>query len=222
MTEPLMAELTNPPAPTAPIAAPSVEQRHGKPWSRFVLEVVLISAGVFLGLAGDQWREDAEHRQLARSTMERFRTELTANRQAVRAVQEYRVDVLAQLRAYLAKPHASRNVADVRLRGLQFTSFEETAWDLALATQSLSYLDGDLAAKLSRVYTAQHRIEELSHGLSQAMYLINTRENFDGLASAAEIYFSDMVVMEPALLKQYDDALASLSKQMGDSGAGAK
>lgn len=50
--------------------------------------------------------------------------------------------------------------------------FEETAWDIALATQSLTYVDPQLAEDVSRVYNRQSRIAELNRGIIQAMYVI--------------------------------------------------
>ena len=52
------------------IHVPKLEA-HGSGHSIFkiLLEVVLISAGVFLGLAGEQWRENARHRELAERTL---------------------------------------------------------------------------------------------------------------------------------------------------------
>jgi hypothetical protein len=53
--------------PRGPIAA--------TPWLKILLEVVLITAGVFLGLAGESWRESREHRELAEQSLRRFREE---------------------------------------------------------------------------------------------------------------------------------------------------
>jgi hypothetical protein len=197
----------------APPAAPASQ---GKRSLRIVLEIGLIAAGVFLGLAGDQWREKVAHREQAKATLQRFRSEMAANRAAVAAVAEYRVTTLANLRAYLDKPHAARNTADVRLRGLRIIHFEQGAWDLALATQSLSYVEPNLAADVSRLYNRQARIGELSRGVVQAMYLLSSRENFDGLAEATETYFSDLVEWEPELLTMYDALLPRIDRALGE------
>ena len=61
--------------------------------------MVLISADVFLGLAGEQWRENARHRELAEDALGRFRSELRANRKAVADVKDYHVDLLKELNA---------------------------------------------------------------------------------------------------------------------------
>ena len=55
--------------------------RQTKSFLKLGLEVVLISVGVFLGLLGEQWRENAEHKALADDALRRFRTEFQASQQ---------------------------------------------------------------------------------------------------------------------------------------------
>jgi hypothetical protein len=182
-----------------------------------VLEIVLISTGVFLGLAGEQWRQDRQQRELAQESLGRFRTEIEANRKAVTAVKDYHSGLLKNLRAYLAKDHKARNTADVPIEGLRFVYFEHTAWDLAVATEALTYIDPDLAFALSRVYNAQESYSERTRGMSQAMYLLPFRENFDAFAGAAEAYYGDATYMNPALLQMYDDVLQGIDRALGES-----
>ena len=82
------------------IHVPKLEE-HGRGRSTLMvlLEVLLISAGVFLGLAGEQYRETARHREIAQEALQRFRTEIIANRQAVAAVKDYHVQLRTQLHA---------------------------------------------------------------------------------------------------------------------------
>ena len=197
------------PARAAPALVPP-----GKSTLTIVLEVILIGLGVFLGLAGDQWREDAQHRELARSSLQRFRSEVTANRQAVSAVIDYHATARNRLRAYLEADPKTRTRAGVRLQGLQPAAFEKTAWDLALTTQSLAYIDEDVAFALSRVYNSQEQYTGLTRGITQAMYLLPLRESFDAFAAAAETYFNDLVIMEPKLLKMYDELLQLLDREL--------
>jgi hypothetical protein len=72
-----------------------------------VLEVALISVGVFLGLAGEQWRENARHRELAESSLRRFREEIRANRARVVSVADKHVKEQKDLQAYLTEHTAS-------------------------------------------------------------------------------------------------------------------
>ena len=181
-------------------------------------QIALIAIGVFLGLAADQWRERQQHREAALASLKRFRTEIAANRQAVGAVRDYHVTTLASVRAYLGKDHKSRNVADVKINGLQWVTFEHTAWDLALATQSLTYIDSDLAYSLSRVYGVQQSYGDLTRGMTQAMYTLAPQENFDGFAQAVNTFLGDVTYMESRLITMYDEVLPRIDRALGTSG----
>ena len=185
---------------------------HRPGWAlKIALEVVLITVGVFVALMGDQWRENAHERQLAADSLRRFRTEIAANRKAVEAVKEYHVTLLEGIRAYLADPK-TRSRDTVRIRGLRPVFFEHTAWDLALATQSLPHIDSDLAFKLSRVYALQGAYAQFTLAIMQAIYLRSMTENFEGLAA----YYGDLVLWEPQLLQMYDELLPLIDRALGE------
>lgn len=200
------------PAPAAQGARPA----QGKSLLKIGLEVLLISVGVFLGLAGEQWREDRRHRELAESSLRRLRTEIQTNRKAVEAVKDYHVKTLESLRAYFTKERKARSSAAVHIQGLQFVFFEETAWNLTITTQALTYIDRDLAFALSRVYGEQKAVGELTRGMSQAMYILSIPDNFDGFAAAAGTYYGDMVIMEPKLIEHYDQILPVIDRALGE------
>jgi hypothetical protein len=180
-----------------------------------VLEVALISVGVFLGLAGDQWRENNEHRQQARATLSRLRTEILQNRRAVDSVATYHAKALEGLRRYFEAGRQERNTADVQLQGLQPVAFGHTAWDLALATQSLAYIPPDLAAGLATIYNAQQNYADLTRGMTQALYLLPRRERFDAFAGAVEVYFDDIVLLEPRLVAMYSEIVPRIDSTIG-------
>jgi hypothetical protein len=196
---------------TPAISTPAT-RHHGRGLLRILLEVVLITTGVFLGLAGEQWRQDRQQRELAQASLRRFRAEIETNRKAVSAVKDYHATLLKSLKAYLAEDHKTRNSANVQIQGLRFVAFEHTAWDVALATQALTYIDSDLAFDLSRIYNTQEYYSEFTRGMTQAMYLLPFRENFDAFAGAAEAYYGDAVYTNPKLIEMYDAALARIDR----------
>ena len=183
---------------------------------RIALEVALISVGVFLGLAGEQWREDRRHHELAESSLRRFRSEIVENRKAISDVREYHAQLLKQLQNYLSKDRKSRNTADVSIQGLRFVTFDQTAWDLAMTTQALTYVDRDLAFALSHAYNAQKVFNEFTRGMTQAMYLLPMQDNFDAFAQAADVYYGDAVYMEPKLIAEYDELIRQIDRALGD------
>jgi len=200
-------------APLAATARPSRTPSIVK----IALEVVLIGTGVFLGLAGEQWRESMRHRELADAALRRFRTEILANRKAVAAVKDYHATLRTSIDAYLASAPGTRRRENVRVNGVQPVFFERTAWDLSMATQSLNYIDPQLAFAIARVYNGQQTYTDLTHDILQAMYLRPPNEDLDAFLSALAVYLGDIVLNEPRLLTMYDALLPQIDRAVGDS-----
>jgi hypothetical protein len=121
-----------------------------------LLEVVLITTGLFLGIAGESWRESREHRELAEQSLRRFRDEFKANRNEVLRVHDRHIKEADDMRAYLKAngPALMAHMADptkpipvpVPDNTTDSAGFGYAAWDVALATQSLAYIDPELVA----------------------------------------------------------------------------
>jgi hypothetical protein len=191
--------------PTA--AAP--HRSHGKSLLKIVLEVVLISTGVFLGLAGEQWRENAQHRELAAQALRRFQTEILANRKAVAAVKDYHAAKRKEMHAYFDADARQRKSMSLRLEGVQVAFVEHTAWDLALASAAMGYIDEDLAFKISHIYITQENLAELTRGVVQSMYINPPTANTTFLG-AISVYYDDVVLVEPQLLAMYDEVVPQI------------
>jgi hypothetical protein len=179
--------------------------------------VVLFSTGVFLGLAGEQWRKSARHRELAEASLRRFRSEILTNRKAVADVKDYHVTTRKSLETYFAADPKTRQILSVPIHGIQPVIFEHAAWDLALTSQSLAYIDPQLAFELSRIYTHQQELAGLSGGIMQAMYLRPPTENLEAFLRGLALYYGDAVLQEPALLSMYDDVLPQINQALSES-----
>jgi hypothetical protein len=190
------------------------ERRRSKSVVKVLFEVLLISTGVFLGLLGEQWRESTHHRELALDSLRRFRAEIVSNRTAVLAVKDYHAVTRKDVETYLAADRDKRRRSDLSIKGIQPVSFEHTAWDLAIATQSLAYLDAQLAFNLARVYDRQQLYTELTHGALQAMYLRPPSENLDAFLPVLALYYDDIVLEEPGLVSAYDELLPQIDQAL--------
>jgi len=195
--------------------APHARPHRTRGVLRILLEIALIATGVFLGLAGEQWRERAHRRELAHEALQLFRTEVETNRKAVAAVKDYHVATLKSINEHLATKRQGLT-SPVKLEGIQPASFERTAWDLAISTQSLNDIDRDLAVALSRVYGAQQNYEELSRGVLQAMYLRTPSDNLDAFLAMVQLYYADIVLLEPRLLKMYEELIPLLDRALAE------
>jgi hypothetical protein len=206
--------------PAAPPPAREGEYRS-KSWLKIAVEVVLISAGVFLGLMGEQWREDSQRRELAEGALRRFRTEIAANRAAVAAVSTFHVDTLREIKAFLDADAKAREKISLRFGGYRPAGFESSAWDLALATQSLADLDPDLAFALSRPYSLQQGYGALTAALIQAFYVRPPRENQEAFLQAIEVYLGDIIEFEMRLLAMYDDLVPRIDQALAGTAGSA-
>jgi hypothetical protein len=200
----------------AVVGEPSLKPRR-KRFGTVALEVVLISCGVFLGLLGEQARESLHRRELAATTLEEFRSELAANRKDVADIKDYHATRHAALQAYFSAEPAKRAQVALHIQGIQTPSFQYTAWDVALGTQALAYLDPPLVFALSRAYNLQRRYDSLTQGLVQAMYMnspYQDKQTVDFLA-ALTVYYDDVVGFDAQLLQEYDELEPQIDHALG-------
>jgi hypothetical protein len=195
--------------PVAAAAAPH-HIRRGKGLLKLALEVVLISTGVFLGLAGEQWRESRAHRERAQASLRRFYTELSDNKTAVANVRDYHATLHTSLQQYLKATPEQRKSISFSMQGVRPAFFETTAWDLALATQSLADIDEDVAYDISRVYRIQQEYLQLSQGMLNSMYIHSPYAGDDAFLMSVAVYLDDVTLLEPQLLKSYGEVLPKI------------
>lgn len=205
------------PEAVPPSAAPRSRPASGKSILKILLEVALIGTGVFLGLAGEQWRENARHRELAEQALRRFRSEITANKKAIEDVKDYHADRLKELNEYFRAAPDERHLVGVHLTKSANPAFvDRTAWDLALATQSLTYIDADLAYTLSSIYSVQAVMQDEARAFLQAMFIRPPVADGGAFFGALQAYFGDASLIEPRLLMLYEQALQGIDKALGD------
>ena len=207
---------------SAPVAAARPHRRHS--WLKLVLEVVLITAGVFLGLAGESWRETREHRDLAEQSLRRFRQEVESNRKAVERVHQKHEEQEKALSAYFAAngPALMASMLDPRQPlpvpvpdvTTDSAVFDYSTWDVAVATQSLAYIDPDVVAMISDAQQMQRMIEDDHRIIQQVMYSFQNQVHW---LRGVTGYFGDSALHERLLLERYDKLLPRLDKAIEDA-----
>ena len=195
---------------------------RAKSFAKIGLEVVLITTGVFLGLLGEQWRENAHHRELAKASLERFRAEFRANKAEVNRVHARHVQERDALQKYFADHQTELLAALLDLRKplpqpipdivTDSAGVAYSAWDVALATQSLAYIDPDLVAAMSSAYRMQQMYEDAHRHIQQTQYSASVPV---ALMRGHLGYFDDASNYEELLLKQYDAILTRLDNAIG-------
>jgi len=196
---------------------------HGKSIVSLFFEVVLIAVGVFLALWANNWHENQEHRSQARAALRNFAGEMEANRQAIQSNRRYHETLARELHDFLASKEAptdERFSKSVHFEGMRPETFEHTAWDLALATQALSYLPPDLAFDISKVYTQQNAFQKLEDSFLASAFTPAglSNENVKGLATAMETYLIDVNLQELPLVSRYEKIIPEAKRAIsGDA-----
>ena len=104
--------------------------------------------------------------------------------------------------------------------GIEPVSLERTAWDLAVTTGALAYIDPQLAFALSHLYTGQQGITDQQRMIVQsAIYGRSWDTDFYGTMRSISFYFNDIRILEPALLGQYDDVLPRIDRALDEPAA---
>jgi hypothetical protein len=188
---------------------------HPKSLLGLLTEVVLIGISVFLALLANQWSDARQHREHAHATLRYFREEIVTNQQAIEGRRQYHEALRREIDSFLQSdaPKTLESLySTTHFHGLEPITFERTAWDLALANQSLSYLPPKLAYAISRVYTRQQAFQTLENSILQSFLAPSTFASQDetGLARSMAAYLIDVNIHEPDLLKLYAELLPQI------------
>jgi hypothetical protein len=183
---------------------------HPRSFLNLLFEVALIAIGVFIALWANNWHENREHRAQAHAALRNFAGEMEANRLATQGNRQYHETLARELHEFLASnelPSGDRFQKSVHFQGIRPVIFEHTAWDLALATQALSYLEPELAFDISKVYTKQSAFQKLEDSFLAAAFTPASlsSDNFKGRATAMEVYLDDVNLLEPAMMARYEE-----------------
>jgi hypothetical protein len=188
---------------------------HPKSLVGLLIEVVLIGVSVFLALVANQWSDARQHRERANETLRYFREEIVTNQKAIQTRRRYHEALSRDIESFL-QSDAPKTIQSfftaVHFHGLEPVTLERTAWDLALANQSLSYLAPKLAYAISRVYTRQQAFQTLENSFLQSVLAPSTFAGQDatGLARSMDAYLIDVNIQELDLLKLYAQLLPQI------------
>lgn len=142
------------------------------------------------------------------------------NRKAVAAVTDYHANLKRDLDAYFKLEPRTPDMLKIGMtRGVAPVFFEQAAWDLALATQSLAHIDSELAFALSRVYTIQQTYAGTQNAIvTSTIYGRSMTQDFDGYWRSIDNYLGDVSYFDPAILNAYDEVLPQIDRALGESG----
>ena len=187
---------------------------------------MLVVGSILLALALNEWNEDREFEDLASRSLVNFEREIQQNRLRVEDVTLFH----AGLRDVLANMDASGGAVPTTtirniMEGFQPALLVSTAWETAVATGALGYMDYDVVAGLSLTYNMQERLVTLNQsGLNDLLVGGFRSGEADLLVYAANRYMRELTEAEQRLQGVYDLVLGLIAETLGerpDTTAGA-
>ena len=135
---------------------------------QFVVQLLLVVAGILIALGIDQFKDHVRHNRLAEQVRNNLRVEIARNRQRLNANVDNETKLRAVLQTLLDNqqqvvrdPEAARK--QILAVEPSFGVLESTAWDTALATQAIGYMDYSEVAPYGNVYEGQRLFNDLEN-----------------------------------------------------------
>ena len=190
--------------------------------SRVLVESGLVVGSILLALALDEWNEGQDYQDLATLSLVNFEREIQQNRLRLEDVTPFHVglrDVLANMDIGGAAVPATtiRNI----LEGFQPALLVSTAWETAVATGALGYMDYEVVAGLSLTYNLQERLLALNQsGLNDVLVGGFRSGETDLMVYAANRHMRELTEAEQGLQGVYDLVLGLIAETIGDETEG--
>ncbi len=189
----------------------------GKPeWIlRATFESMLIIVSIVAALAVDEWRQDRQNQELATQSLAVFEREIRQNMARLDDVAPYHAgmrDVVARMAAEEAAGADLRSI----MEGLEPTVLLSTAWETALATGALTYMDFEVVSALSLTYSLQRRFAEESRSHLPDISVVpgGSPAMLDDRITAARSYLEDLTRDEQQLRGVYAEALQMIGSRL--------
>lgn len=189
----------------------------GKPeWIlRATFESMLIIVSIVAALAVDEWRQDRQNQELATQSLGVFEREIRQNMARLDDVAPYHAgmrDVVARMAAEEAAGADLRSI----MEGLEPTVLLSTAWETALATGALTYMDFEVVSALSLTYSLQRRFAEESRSHLPDISAVpgGSPAMLDDRITAARSYLEDLTRDEQQLRGVYAEALQMIGSRL--------
>lgn len=137
-------------------APPELARHPVGSWRYVLVEIGIVTAGLFIALMLNSVVEWAHHKQLVRDARRNIQREIAENRRHVREDLAYMRSSLGQVDGNIAALKAIRagtfrhgSIAN----GLTYTQLDDAAWQTARNTGALSYMPYDEAQRYSGLYS---------------------------------------------------------------------
>lgn len=161
---------------SSPIDSPaqaSVRSHHALGWRYILVELAIVTAGLFIALMLNGVVEWAHHKQLVHDARRNIQHEIRENRQKIRENIGYVQKALAKVDANIVTLHRmldNRFIHGSLNNGIDYDSFDVAAWETARDTGALSYMPYDEVQRYSGLYTTIDYVNARALSLGDAQF----------------------------------------------------
>jgi type II secretory pathway pseudopilin PulG len=183
---------------------------------RLVVESGLIVFSILLAFALNGWWQSRQRTRLAEQALANFRREIQLNRSRLQEVMPYHASLRDQFQVMLAGGNVRTfaNLSEVEgFQGFRPAFLTNTAWQAALVTGALTYLDYDTVGRLSELYTLQDRFVTRSEPDFARQSGSFSEDNIGSTLVAVVMYLGDVTIGERELLEAFDVVLQFLENR---------
>lgn len=185
-----------------------------------VVESVLITFGVLLAFAGDNWKSQAKLERDTELVLHNLQNELTGNRAMVLEWLGYYDSLASRIGEVVSLPHHIPDQPDAQWLETVYPSPslsylpQETAWQTAQSTQVLRNFQYNTTYNLTHCYRYQLDIETTRQLVFEIMYQSGGRSEPDEKLKALQALYQELIKKQQYLLGAYRDALIALDQEL--------
>jgi hypothetical protein len=221
MEEPKAIEKEERPLPVIRSAKEKLEVYTVRDWKEYLGESLLIMFSVLLALILTEFINNLHDKENTREILQSIVNELKLNKAAIIEMKKYNVSVLARIDSTLAnKDRQKQFVSDGEFHlniiapdGVLYRYLDDAAWSIARNNNTISKLDVETVAFLTRVYDDQAKMMRVEDEVAKVIIDRSSRDSQQvriTLILIRDLYYGWAVDRTDGLLKQIDRTISRL------------
>lgn len=185
-----------------------MKKRLGK----FIIEIIPVMIGVFLGVAVSNWSASRQQKNLAKTYVQSLLAEVDMNSSRLRNVHDYHVMLRDSCRIY---GHQDASIKPTNFfKGTRIMKLANSAFHTGIQTGIINELPIETIQSLNAVYTFQDDFNEFGNMIMSELITkdrVNDEERRK-IARFLALTMTDVVIQEKELIEQYDFIKSQLAK----------
>ncbi len=218
-----IAEPQEQPKPQENIVPEKIHVFAERNWKEYLGESLLIVFSVLLALFTTEFINKQHEKENTKEILTNITNELKHNRIAIQQMNEYNLQVLANIDAALINKklqdslvsNGAFNLKIIAPQGVLYRFLDNEAWAIARNNNITSKINFQTASALAKVYEDQDRIGRVENEVARIIFDRASRDSTQvrtTLILIRDIYHGWAVDRTPALIPQIDSAIEAIEK----------